>query len=358
MILQPTALLRPSSAKAVGRACWRCTYPPVAPRRQYASKAPPSEPATATPPQAPPTPVKPAKPPTYETVARPKVIKEKNTVEITQLSRPIGQYHPPNAGENDGKDLRTIKQKKQDFQDYDRHLRRRQELTKEWTKSYFQDFSDMRHQKGKLFTAPPRTFKADKSLYFPNFQGRTLLSPDFVDSTTLFTGRVSLVQLSTNVWADQQLTTWMKDFDNDLAGSKLLKEEYIATPDDHIKRLMQEAQPPQDGVWQKVSLNLQENFMKAWIVLLSMRNIRKQLGEERHARYLLVRKGVTDEMKESIAMLNERIGFVYLVDAMCRIRWAGCAEATDEEKVALKASLEKLILEEKARREELKKKDK
>ncbi|KAK6531332.1 Mitochondrial ATPase complex subunit atp10 [Arthrobotrys megalospora] len=359
MILRPASRTLLPQASAASRVCWRCTNRlAVLPGRQYASNAAPEPPrSTDAPPTAPPSSDKGPSHPSYETIARPKVIKDKNTVEIVQLSRPIGQYDPPSVGENHGKDLRSLKQKREDFQNYDRHLRRRKELAQEWTKSYFQDFSDMRHQKGKLFTSPPRTFKAEKSLYFPNVRGRTLLTPDKVDTTTLFTGRVSLVQLSTNVWADEQLRTWMKDMDNDFAGSELLKEQYISTPDDHIKRLMSEPMPPQDGVWQRVNINLQENFLKAWIVVMSMGNIRKQLGEERHARYLFVRKGVSNQIKESVAMLNERIGFVYLVDAMCRIRWAGCAEASDEERAALKSSLEKLVLEEKARREELKKKE-
>ena len=32
-----------------------------------------------------------------------------------------------------------------------------------------------------------------------------------------------------------------------------------------------------------------------------------------------------------MGMVNSRIGYVYLVDENMRIRWAGCAEAKDEE---------------------------
>ncbi|KAK6335622.1 Mitochondrial ATPase complex subunit atp10 [Orbilia brochopaga] len=326
----------------------------LAAARRLASSGPSPE-TTRTPAPPPPT-----KPPTYETVARPKVDKSNDSVEITPLARPIGQYLPPIAGENHGKDLRSLAQKKADLQNYERHLKRRKELAKEWTKSYFQDFSDMRHQKGKLFLPPPRTFKADKSLYFPNMVGRTLLSPDDISTTTLFANRVSLTTLSTNVWADRQIDSFLSGlFSPDpskahpFADSTLLPDEYIATEDDHLKRVLGEPLPLQKGTWQRVTINLQENPLKYLILLASQRNIRRLQPVENHARYLMVRKGVTAEMKESIAMLNERIGFVYIVDAACRIRWAGCADASDEERRGLRSALERMVLEERGRREAL-----
>lgn len=51
-----------------------------------------------------------------------------DTFTPTHLSRPIGMHNPPNPGENTGIDTRTLQQKRDDFVNYEKHLKKREML--------------------------------------------------------------------------------------------------------------------------------------------------------------------------------------------------------------------------------------
>ncbi|KAL8849619.1 MAG: hypothetical protein Q9221_005386 [Calogaya cf. arnoldii] len=242
------------------------------------------------------------------------------------LSRPIGVLDPPKPGENSGIDPRPWRERRDDLFDYNKHLVRRKELTKQAAKPYFRDWSRMQYHKGKSFISPARVFRAEKSLYFPNMVGSTLASPSTSSSTTsVLQDRISVVSVYSGRWAEVQTQSFTDDKRHpELAA--LLKEE------------RKQGDPP----LQKVEINIEPDWMKALIVRTFMGGIRKQRREEDWARYFLVRKGVTDEMREALGMANSKVGYVYLVDWQCRIRWAGSADAEESEKGGLVAGVQRL----------------
>ncbi|MCJ1284742.1 Mitochondrial ATPase complex subunit atp10 [Xylographa opegraphella] len=208
------------------------------------------------------------------------------------LSAPLGLREPPSAGQNTGIDPRTWRQRRDDFLNYDKHLERRASLTR---------------QVAKPFISPPTLIRAPKALYFPNLHGRTLLSPS-ADTTPLLRGKTSLVALFCGTWAERQAQTFL--------GSP-------PAPHPSLAPLL----AAHADVLQRVDINMEDNALKAVLIRLFMPSLRRQLPRAQHARYFLVRRGVTDVIREALGVRNGKVGYVYLVDSECRIRWAGSGPA-------------------------------
>jgi ATPase complex subunit ATP10 len=100
-----------------------------------------------------------------------------------------------------------------------------------------------------------------------------------------------------------------------------------------------------DGRAQLVQINVEEDMLKAWLIRLFAGTLRKKVGKENWDRYFVVRKGITDEMRESIGVLNSKVGYTYLVDHQCRIRWAGSGPAEPGERVGLVKGVQRILSE-------------
>lgn len=195
--------------------------------------------------------------------------------------------------------------------------------THKMSKPYFREWSNMRLHKGKSFLAPPRLFKSDKSLYFPNMHGQTLTKDKKLTSTTpVLEDKVSVVSVFSSAWAEGQANTFVSEKEN---------------------AELHEVLKSSGGAAQLIRINIEENRIKAALVRLFMAGLRKQFGAENWGRYFLVVRGVTDDMKDKIGLLNSKVGYTYLLDGQCRIRWAGSGKAEGDEKESLVKGVRRLL---------------
>jgi mitochondrial ATPase complex subunit ATP10 len=189
---------------------------------------------------------------------------------------------------------------------------------------YFREWGNLQYQEGKSFIAPPRLFRADRSLYFPNLFGRTLLKRDRKprDTTPALQGRASVVAVFSTQWAENQVLSFIS------------KEENPA---------LHQVLTASRGKAQLVQINVEENWLKAWVVRLFAGSLRRRIEETNWGKYFFVRRGITNEIRECVGLLNSKVGYVYLVDQECRIRWAGSGPSQADEREGLAKGVQRVL---------------
>ena len=195
---------------------------------------------------------------------------------------------------------------------------------------YFRDWNNLRFHEGKTFVSPPRAFRRDVSLYFPNLRGRTLergisAAEATRDTTPTLRGKVSVVSVFSGLWGEGQADSFAS-----AAANPALDAALAASA----------------GRAQRVWINVEEDPFKRLLIRLFIGRVRRRVGEDAWARYFVVRRGITDHIRESLGYLNSRVGYTYLLDGECRIRWAGSGASEEHERDGLVKGVQRLLDEE------------
>ena len=157
-------------------------------------------------------------------------------------------------------------------------------------------------------------------------QGYTLATgPRTVsDVSSVLSGKISIVSVFSGTWAERQTQSFVGEAENPALAAE-------------VERLRGE------GVVQRVWVNIEEDWMRAGLVRLFLGGLKRRLRRDECGRYFVVRRGVTDDMREVMAMANGKVGYVYLVDSRCKIRWAGSGDCWEGEGQVLVGVLRRLV---------------
>ncbi|GHJ85782.1 hypothetical protein NliqN6_2184 [Naganishia liquefaciens] len=228
--------------------------------------------------------------------------------ELPILPRPLGVIDPPTTAS------KTWQEKKEELLDRERHLAKRKALVKEATQGYFHDFHEIRREGGhggKSWIAPPVLIRQDKALYFPNIQGTSLETRKTIHTTDLFRGRVSIVTVLTARVSEEHANSFVADVLEDWE---------------------------EDPMFRYVQINHQSNPLKSFLLQLFISGLKRAMPEHRWSGYMIA-GGEWGGLKEPLGITNKHVGYIYLVDPACRIRWAGNAYATEEERAGLRKAV-------------------
>ncbi|ORX38658.1 ATP10 protein-domain-containing protein [Kockovaella imperatae] len=231
-----------------------------------------------------------------------------NPPEIKELSRPLGSLERPVASSKTYQKVDNSMDRKKEQRAY---------LLGEVSKGYFHDFNRAsKANSAKGWMAPKVLIREDSALYLPNIAGHNILGQS-INTTELCEGKVTLVAFVSTKVAEEQVKRFVEPVLQDQTGKK---------------------------GFNYVEINHQENQLKGILVGLFSSTLKSQVPEDRWSSYMLSRGEWSPlDISMPLGYSNKIVGYVYLVDPNCKIRWAACSAATPEEIHSLRTATEVLM---------------
>lgn len=225
--------------------------------------------------------------------------KAENPAAIKKLLAPIGLKNKPTLL-NGIPNTPTFAERKRDLLDPKKNRLRREELKSELSESRFQPIYEFRDTGGKMFTSPPAVWPSQKALYMPNFSARSLRTGGDTELIKeLPPGRATVVRIFSSDASFKQLQSYL---------------EYI----------------PEN--FPIVDVNAPTSWFNGLLVRLFAGKILKTLSPR--VNYLI--GSIPKEDRAALWATNTFGGYLYVVDAKCKVRWAAAGQATSAEGEALR----------------------
>ncbi|EGV66329.1 hypothetical protein CANTEDRAFT_112077 [Yamadazyma tenuis ATCC 10573] len=194
---------------------------------------------------------------------------------------------------------------------------RQRQLDHDIKHSPFYESKSFTNTNGKIFSPPISYFKADKSLFFPNFNGN-VINGNETQIHKLFKDKVSLVRVFSTVSGEKCTETYFKSVD----GVDYLKDY------EQFEQVYPKAQV--------IDINIPIGWAKRLVVSLAKPGIKKSLPVSRQNTYFVLPDSLFSyDIKAELNCDNSCSGYIYLVDSEGRIRWATSGYASDSEKELL-----------------------
>ncbi|CAD6982601.1 unnamed protein product [Tilletia controversa] len=242
----------------------------------------------------------------------------------------------------------------------------RKAILSEATKGYFHDFHALRAHGGKTWRAPTSLIRTERSRFWPDWSAKRLSDGVNLSTASVLKGRVSLV----SVISSQASEGHVRSF------TDLTRDTYDSHP-----------------TFQQITINVQLSALRAFLMRLVFNSIRDGVkGKKEQQGYFLCTSapevpaqvlqmeleaarraasgappldesnnnnntvlgsltgtnkrtpstssnspGAEAYLRSALHLHNKHVGYVFLVDPGCRVRWAGCAFAEEAERDALRA---------------------